>query len=384
MNNTQSLTRCRGCASKLVSHVWLSPPLPIHMWPVPCRAQTSDQKAAVFVCTVCGLAQLNDMSAAFVENLYDEGVCVCDEQGNQALRKSLVTAWGGDEFFNDKKVLELGGGNNPFISAVPEAEERWVVDLSPTDEIYKIADTVVSGNFENISLPEKKFDIICGFLIYEHFINPLEVTKQVSKSLNDNGFLIVEVPNLHWLHLNLPHYLVFHQHQSIFTLGTLKYMMAKAGLKCASVFSDNHVVYAAFEKDASVNPIVAPDEIETNTRKVIETGQLLESISDHVCQNTKLVEAKNPSIYGAGGSMSLFLAYTNEFRSKLKFAFDIDKRKWGKYVPGTDAIVMAPEEMSKFNLDAGLVISDELSLQVVKSNIKEKTTITEVIKDLQA
>lgn len=45
-----------------------------------------------------------------------------------------------------------------------------------------------------------------------------------------------EMPNLHWLHSKPPHYLVFHQHQSIFILGTLKYNMAKAGLRCKTVF----------------------------------------------------------------------------------------------------------------------------------------------------
>lgn len=382
INNTEILESCRGCGSNFSSKVWRSPPLPIHLWPVHEDAETCDQVTSVFVCENCGLAQLNDMSIKFVEHLYDEGVCVLDEEGNQPFRKSQITSWGGKDFFNNKTVLELGGGNNPFISILPEAKEKWVADLSPNERVYKIADKVIEGNLETVVLPEKNFDVICGFLIYEHFINPLQVTKQLVKSLSDDGYLIVEVPNLHWLHSDLPHYMVFHQHQSIFTLGTLNYMMATAGLKSASVFSDNHVVYAAFQKDDNVQSITQKDEIATNIKKVQETGKLLESIEDYVCNHTRLNEAKNPSIYGAGGSMSLFLAYTNKFRSKLKFAFDIDKRKQGKYVPGTKAVVMAPEEMDNHKLDIGLVISDELSKIAVKGKIREKITIGAIIKGL--
>ena len=61
MNDTQSLTNCRGCNSEFFNYAWLSPPLPIHLWPVPSNTQTCDQKAAVFVCKSCGLAQLNEM-----------------------------------------------------------------------------------------------------------------------------------------------------------------------------------------------------------------------------------------------------------------------------------------------------------------------------------
>lgn len=382
INNLNILKNCRGCDSDFLSKVWKSPPLPIHLWPIHPDAETSDQKTTVFVCENCGLAQLNDMSVKFVEHLYSEGVCVLDEQGSQPLRKSLITSWGGENFFNGKTVLELGGGNNPFISVLPEAKEKWVADLSPNEDIFKIADNVIEGNFETIVLPEKNFDVICGFLIYEHFVNPLQVTKQIVKSLSDDGYLIVEVPNLHWLHSELPHYMVFHQHQSIFTLGTLNFMMATAGLKCASVFAENHVVYAAFQKDDTVQPIIEKDETETNKRKVLETGRLLNSIDDYVCNHTPLNQAKNSSIYGAGGSMSLFLAYTNKFRSKLKFAFDIDKRKQGKYVPGTKAVVMAPKEMDTYQLDIGLVISDQLSEVAVKDKINKKITITAIISNL--
>ena len=320
------------------------------------------------------------LAMQFVEHLYDEGVCVLDEEGSQPLRKSLITSWAGDDFFDSKTVLELGGGNNPFISILPEAKEKWVADLSPDKRVNKFADKIIEGNLEAIELPEKKFDVICCFLIYEHFVNPLQVTRKIVKSLGDDGYLIVEVPNLHWLHSDLPHYMVFHQHQSIFTLSTLNYMMATAGLKCAVVFSENHVVYAAFQKDDNVKPSANKDEPVVNRKKVQETGKLLGSIESYVCDHTQLNDAKNPSIYGAGGSMSLFLAYTKRFRARLKFAFDIDKRKHGKCVPGTKAVVMAPEEMGNYDLDAGLVISDKLSEIAVKDKIKIKTTTDAIIK----
>ena len=102
MNNIDKLTLCRGCGSKVVVEVWRSPPIPIHLWPLPKNAKTSDQKTTAFVCKECGLVQLNEMSEQFVESLYDKGVCVCTEQVDQENRKSQVLNWGGEDFYKIK------------------------------------------------------------------------------------------------------------------------------------------------------------------------------------------------------------------------------------------------------------------------------------------
>ena len=383
MNNIDKLTICRGCGSKELVEVWRSPPIPIHLWPLPKNAKTSDQKTTAFVCKECGLVQLNEMSPQFVESLYDEGVCVCTEQVDQEHRKAQVLKWGGGNFYQNKIVLELGAGNNTFISAIPESRERWIADFNPSDDIHNIADKVITGNVENIALPENKFDVICGYYVYEHFINPLAVTQHIRPSLKDDGLLIVEVPNLHYYNSKLPHYLFFHQHQTNFTLKTLNYMMAKAKFECKVVFSHTNEIYAGYVKNDSVQPVSSPSEVEMAIHKIKKSGKLLESIAHHVETETNLLSANKLSLYGAGGSMSLFLAYSLELRKALSLAFDKDKRKHGKYVPGTDAKVLNPSEMMTSGSDHALVISDELSKNYVGKKIKEKTTISEIVNQVK-
>ena len=383
MNNIDKLTLCRGCGSKEVVEVWRSPPIPIHLWPLPKNAKTSDQKTTAFVCKECGLVQLNEMSEQFVESLYDKGVCVCTEQVDQENRKSQVLNWGGKDFYKNKSVLELGAGNNTFISVIPESKERWIADFKPSDDIHKIADKVITGNVENIDLPKNKFDIICGYYVYEHFINPLQVTHHIRPSLKDDGLLIIEVPNLHYYNSKLPHYLFFHQHQTNFTLKTLNYMMAKAKFECKVIFSHTNEIYAGYVKNDLIKPVPSPSEVEMALNKIKKSGNLLESIANYIKRETNLLSANKLSLYGAGGSMSLFIAYSQELRKTLSLAFDKDKRKHGKYVPGTNAKVLNPSEMEASGSDCALVISDELSKNYVGNKIKEKNTISNIINQVK-
>ena len=160
--------------------------------------------------------------------------------------------------------------------------------------------------------------------------------------------------------------------------------MAKAKLECKVVFSNADGIYAAYGKNDLVEPVSNSKEVETAFLKVRQTGKLLEAISHYVETKTNLLSGKKLSLYGAGGSMSLFLAYSPELRAALSVAFDQDVRKHGKYVPGTNAKVLKPSEMKNSRSDVALVISDEQSEKIVGEHIKEKTTITEIVTKLSA
>lgn len=358
MYNIDNLRCCRACGSLDVENIWTFPALPPHLWPLPDGVQSVPAKASVFVCNTCGHAQLNDMSVEFVEDLYRDGVFVFDEDGQQESRKAKVTGWAGKDFFADIRILELGGGNNPFLRVLPEARERWIADLNPQELANKTADQVIAGNFETIDLPEAYFDVICGFLTYEHFINPLAVTKRIAPALKDDGVLLVEVPNLHWLRSDLPHYMVFHQHISIFSMDSLTYMMAVAGLELHGILENDVNLYAAFSPKDRVSVHSDDAVIERAKREVRETGAILQAVPDFVATETPMLQWERPSLYGAGGSASLLLAYMPEFRSRISYAFDRDTRKLGRTVPGTDVLVQAPDAIGASDSDGALILTD--------------------------
>lgn len=382
MNETKHLSRCRGCESEHLNLIWTSPDLPIHLWPLPDGAPSIREPASVFVCQTCGLAQLNQMSVEFVETLYDKGICVLEEQGQQDVRKKMVCDWLGDDYFRGKTILELGGGNNPFVEELPEAKERWIADLAPTPLAEGVADHVVVGNFESIEVPEAHFDVVCGFLVWEHFINPLAVTKRIASTLGQDGLLLIEVPNLFWLKDELPHYTVFHQHQSIFSLESLDYMAATAGFSRQKLLAHGPVLYAAYQLDASVVPKQDPQVAQLAQAAIRDNAIMMDGLGQHLCDHQAVCGWQRPALYGAGGSMSLFLAYSPELREKLAEAFDRDTRKTGRRVPGTDVRVQLPDAMAQSQADGMLVLANYMRDVAGLEKFDSLVTVTDIIREL--
>ena len=87
------------------------------------------------------------------------------------------------------------------------------------------------GELETIELPEKSFDLIFLWHVLEHVNNPDAVINRAYKLLNENGLLVIAVPNFSsiearlfkqlWFHLDVP------WHKYHFTEKSVKYLVEK-------------------------------------------------------------------------------------------------------------------------------------------------------------
>jgi SAM-dependent methyltransferase len=99
-----------------------------------------------------------------------------------------------------KTILDIGcgaGDNAKILKALG----KTVVGLTISESEAKIAeafcDRVIIDDIENISLlKDEKFDCILMSHICEHLINPEKVLINIGKYLNENGRLIIAVPNM--------------------------------------------------------------------------------------------------------------------------------------------------------------------------------------------
>lgn len=77
-------------------------------------------------------------------------------------------------------------------------------------------------------LPDKSFDVITLFHVFEHTISPQMTINECKRLLKEGGLLVIEVPNLSslqasigkkaWFHLDLPHHFYHFSEEGILAL----------------------------------------------------------------------------------------------------------------------------------------------------------------------
>lgn len=95
----------------------------------------------------------------------------------------------------NKTVLDIGAGNGDFLLYCRE-NKFDVTGVEPNSTARKIAKEKGLTLHESLDrISDRKFDVITMWHVLEHVPNLFEYLEQLKKMLNENGKLIVAVPN---------------------------------------------------------------------------------------------------------------------------------------------------------------------------------------------
>ncbi len=356
-----SLSACRVCESANVRLHSSFEQVPIHMWPLarpdgashPHRQEPID----LYACLACGHTQLQEMSESLVAELYGEGFPYEDDRALKLNRLGKITGVLGDGFFRGKKVLDVGGGNNPFTGLIPDSE-RWIADIDESARklVGVSADHAVIGDFGRADLPKHYFDVVTGFHVMEHFRWPLEAVRKMSEVVAPGGRVIIEVPHFSRVIEEKPWYGVFHQHQSMFTESSLSRLFSEGGFEIEKWIRNDEVLLAVYRKSEAKPAAIAP----VNGMAILDRFRdRLRGLESQLKNSAFYRSSDRLGIYGAGGTTMLILAHFPFLRERVKRAFDRETQKQGKFIPGSAISVAAPEELGRATDLQGMVFVSE-------------------------
>lgn len=194
----------------------------------------------VIRCDECGLISLSgvfdDLNKFYANGgMYEETApSLADlrrECKNDDERRFLFT----EPFITNKDILDFGCGAGGYLTfAKNVANIAQGVELNNNNR-----KALVNEGFEIYKKIEsiKNYDIITMFHVLEHLLDPIDVLKKLSEHLNDNGQIIIEVPNADDALLSLYKSKAFADftywicHVYLYNNETLKRLIKKAGLK---------------------------------------------------------------------------------------------------------------------------------------------------------
>tara|TARA_Y100001970_G_scaffold130723_1_gene161164 strand:- start:24199 stop:25086 length:888 start_codon:yes stop_codon:yes gene_type:complete len=135
------------------------------------------------------------------------------------------------KFISKGKILEIGPGFG-YLSKLLN-DEKYLITIIEQDkelcdfyrkklQIYNVK----NADIINFKMDNQKYNAIIAFQVFEHLDNPNKWIKNISKALDDNGYLFLSTPNSKsiqfkimknwWPHLDAP------RHQMIYSSSSLE------------------------------------------------------------------------------------------------------------------------------------------------------------------
>ena len=369
-----SIFRCRSCDSKSTLVSIIKSDFPLYIWPLPKSKKTKLADINVHLCNDCGYMQLQNIDNQTISEIYrDEAFNIVNESQNINRYKTLTS--NDNSTFNNTKVLEVGGGINPFIQNLPKSAKKWVADFDIDKKILPVLNGIFIGDFVEIDIDQNNFDYIFMFHILEHFNNPSLALQKTRKLLNSNGRLVIEVPNFAFVAKHMPYYALFHMHISMFTKESLLSIMMRHGFNCTNFFTSNDVLFAEF----SLGDYKTSKNLKNISLRYLNELQSITNKSSLTLQNyfKKLSDCKI-AIFGAGGSTTLFLYNYPFLIEKISYAMDNDKNKIGRYLCNGKISIISPANTNE-KIDYVIVL-EENHIQLIENNNVILINIRKILK----
>jgi SAM-dependent methyltransferase len=133
--------------------------------------------------------------------------------------------------------MEVGPGDGAFLKLL-KAECRLgsVSGIEPSPKAAAVCrrrGLNVEEGYLTSSSPAGQFDCIAAFHVLEHALDPINLLRVFHSRLNDNGTLLIEVPNIlgNWRGLGMIH--IAHPYQ--FSPDSLRFALSLAGFRVLAI-----------------------------------------------------------------------------------------------------------------------------------------------------
>jgi len=260
----------------------------------------------------------------------------------------------------NKKILEVGCGDGNFLCILKE-KGCLVWGNEPSKSFRELAlkrgleadSLYVNEEYKN---PNAPFDAVVSREVMEHVPYPVNFLKNIRRILKPEGHVLIEVPNFEKALRDSRYYDMFPDHLSYFTRESLTAAMLISGFKNVEIYfgMDEEFIYATAQNNEIKNSslISAKEKIGNDYQKLFE-------------------DYKEIAVWGAGGKGIAVLGSLKD-SSKIKYVFDSDPFKHGKYLPSSGVPVKKPSELFEDkNIDlliiTNLAYTDEI-LNILKEN----------------
>jgi SAM-dependent methyltransferase len=300
------------------------------------------------------------------------------ELGKKLIIKKIVS--------KKSKILEIGSNDGTLLKFFKK-KCSYIIGVDPAVHLFKDNNIEIIKGFFNYNLSNQikkkhgKFDVIIANNVIANIDDLEDVLCGIENIISEKGFFIIETFALYGIVKNNLIDNIYHEHLSYFSIETFKKFCEKFNL---------NLIEAKFlsVKGGSLRFIFKKEKISTS-KKIINLIKKEKSILTNVEKKFQIIQKTNKynsikinqliddikrsgkTIAGFGASVgTTTLIYDFMLTKKINYIFDNEKRRFGRYLPGTSIKVLDPKHIKKLNLDYIIIFAWRYAKLIIKRNKK--------------
>ncbi len=331
-------TNCVVCDAVLTGHHIVLARVPIYM-----GVTSSPVDEDVFqdqhwiTCAMCGCVQLSELldpSVLYATTHTPGTVGITWNKHHNDFADYVVSRF-------PKKILEIGAGTTLLASLI---QQKTMIDS------YTIVDPNVIDRGDNVRIIRKlitpefsldeTFDTVVHSHTMEHFYNPVEELKALSRLLVDRGQMIISVPLIVNSIIDGYSNGLNFEHTYMTTIPNLYTLLARAGLRLTSVSTFNkYNVFITAMKDSGCDVVIL-DDAYGNHKLWALYHEKLWSDAKHIENKLVGCDPHSTYLFGAHIFSQVLLSMTS---LDIYAILDNDRTKQDKRLYGTPYRVLPPD-----------------------------------------
>ena len=384
--------KCRNCKNKRFNKIIKIGNQPISSSTLKKKINLKKYPLDLYKCNKCDLIQLSKVAPS--NQMYGESYGYWTGLSKlmiNHMKKKVKWLIKTNKLNKNSSVLDIGCSDPTFLNLLNQTKKKLnLFAIDPSSEKFRatfeknrinlIVDYFSKKKIEKYQeanhLTKKKFSLITSFAMFYDIDNPNQFCKDINSLLSKKGIWIVEFSYFPLLLRNLTFDQINHEHVTYYTLTTFNKILKKNGLEILDVnFNEinggSAEVVVAKKNMHKKNNLKKIQDIFVQEKKINDNsyqkfGTRLQNIKKVI--NNFLENNKSKKIigYGAATKGNIILNYCNIKNKSIKFISDGNKRKWGRYTPGSNIRIISKEKMRKIKPDYLFVLIWSFRSEVIR------------------
>ena len=388
MNNINSYNKncCRLCNSKNLKIVYRLKKTPIGDDYIKKIKNNQIYDLKLNMCNKCKFIQLSNVINA--NKVYGDYLYVTNtsaglskhfyELGEKLIKKKIVS--------KKSRILEIGSNDGTLLKFFKK-KCSYLLGVDPAVHLFKDNNIKIIKGLFNYNLSNQikknhgKFDVIIANNVIANIDDLEDVFHGIENIISEKGFFIIETFALYGIIKNNLIDNIYHEHLSYFSIQSFKKFSEKFNLnlieaKFLSVKGGSLRFVFKKEKISTsmkINNLIKKEKrILTNIEKKFQIIQKTNKYNSvKINQLIDEIKRSGKTIAGFGASVGTStLVYNFMLTKKINYIFDNEKRRFGRYLPGTSIKVLSPKHIKKLNLDYIIIFAWRYAKLIINRNKK--------------